>query len=115
MPEFVNNHDEKYPWQAGQFDHAPMVAAAAIFTSLKGRVLQAEKIVLNNFNEQNDVPPFVFNKIKPLAFSSTSYINVGDSLNMAVMVAAFDSTAQTEVRYWMDDTLKTPENMKLSI
>ncbi len=114
LPKKVLNHDEWYPWQAGQFDHAPMVAASAIFTSLKGRVLQAEKIVLNKFNEENDVPPFVFNKIKPLAFSSTSYINVGDSLNMAVMVAAFDSTAQTEVRYWMDDTLKTPENMKVS-
>lgn len=114
MPELVINHDEEYPWQAGQFDHAPMVAASAIFTSLKGRVLQAEKIILNNFNEQNDVPPFVFNKIKPLAFSATSYINVGDSLNMSVMVAAFDSTAQTEVRYWMDDTLRTPENMKVS-
>ena len=114
MPEVVSNHNEEYPWQAGQFDHAPMVAAAAIFTSLKGRVLQAEKIVLNNFNEQNDVPPFVFNQIKPLAFSSTSYINQGDSLNMSVMIAAFDSTAQTEVRYWMDDTLRSPGNMKVS-
>ncbi len=114
MPQFVTNHDEQYPWQAGQFDHAPMVAASAIFTSLKGRVLQAEKIILNNFNEQNDLPPFVFNKIKPLAFSSTSYINVGDSLNMAVMVAAFDSTAKTEVRYWMDDTLRNPDNMQTS-
>jgi hypothetical protein len=33
---------------------------------------------------------------------------------MAVMVAAFDSTTKTEVRYWMDDTLKSPENMQIS-
>ncbi|CAG5084384.1 type IX secretion system motor protein PorM/GldM [Parvicella tangerina] len=112
MPQFVDNHGENYPWQAGQFDHAPMVAASAIFTSLKGRVLQAEKIVLNNFNEQNDAPVFPINKVEPLAFASTSYLNVGDSLDMAVMVAAFDTTATPEIRYWVDDTLRTPENMK---
>jgi gliding motility-associated protein GldM len=114
MPEFVENHGEQYPWQAGQFDHAPMVAASAIFTSLKGRVLQAEKIVLNNFNEQNDAPVFPVNKVEPLAFASTSYLNVGDSLDMSVMVAAFDTTAAPEIRYWIDDTMRTEENMLVS-
>ncbi len=114
MPQFVENHGDEYPWQAGQFDHAPMVAASAIFTSLKGRVLQAEKIVLNNFNEQNDVPVFPVNKVEPLAFSSTSYLNVGDSLDMSVMVAAFDTTAAPEIRYWIDDTLRTEGNMLVS-
>lgn len=112
MPQVVDNHGEQYPWQAGQFDHAPMVAASAIFTSLKGRVLQAEKIVLNNFNEQNDAPVFPINKVEPLAFAPTSYLNVGDSLNMSVMVAAFDTTAAPEIRYWIDDTLRTEGNMK---
>lgn len=114
MPQFVQNHGENYPWQAGQFDHAPMVAASAIFTSMKGRVLQAEKIVLNNFNDLNDVPVFPVNKVEPLAFASTSYLNVGDSLDMSVMVAAFDTTASPEIRYWIDDTLRTEVNMKMS-
>lgn len=112
MPELVENHGEQYPWQAGQFDHAPMVAASAIFTTLKGRVLQAEKIVLNNFNEMNDVPVFPVNKVEPMAYASTSYLNVGDSLDMTVMVAAFDTTAAPEIRYWIDDTLRTEANMK---
>lgn len=112
MPEIVDNHGEEYPWQAGQFDHAPMVAASAILTSLKGRVLQAEKIVLNNFNEMNDVPVFPVNKVEPMAYASTSYLNIGDSLDMTVMVAAFDTTAAPEIRYWIDDTLRTEGNMK---
>jgi len=114
LPRFVENHGEQYPWQAGQFDHAPMVAASAMFTSLKGRVLQAEKFVLNNFNEQNKQPPFKFNKVQPLAFAATNYINKGDSLSMSVMVAAFDSAAKPEVRFWRDDTLRLPENMEKS-
>lgn len=111
VPELVHNHGEEYPWQAGQFDHAPMAAAAAIFTGIKSNVLQAEKIALKNFGEQSSAPPFSFNKIEPLSFANTAYINQGDSLNMRVMVAAYDSTAATEIRYWVDDSTLAEENM----
>lgn len=104
VPEHVHNHGEEYPWQAGQFDHAPMAAAAAIFTGIKSNVLQAEKIALANFGEQSQAPPFKFNKIEPLSFANTAYINQGDSLNMRVMIAAYDSTAATEIEYWVDDS-----------
>lgn len=111
VPEEVENHGESYPWQAGQFDHAPMAAAAAIFTGIKSKVIQAEKVALNNFGEQSTAPPFKFNKIEPLSFASTAYINQGDSLNMRVMIAAYDSTAATEIRYWVDDSTFSDEMM----
>jgi hypothetical protein len=50
------------------------------------------------------VQAFNFNKIDPLAFSSTSYINQGDSLGLKVMIAAYDSSEAMELRYWVDDT-----------
>ncbi|CAG5084396.1 type IX secretion system motor protein PorM/GldM [Parvicella tangerina] len=111
VPEMVHNHGEEYPWQAGQFDHAPMAAAAAIFTGIKSKVIQAEKVALANFGEQSQAPPFKFNKIEPLSFANTAYINQGDSLNMRVMIAAYDSTAATEIRYWVDDSTYSEENM----
>lgn len=111
VPEHVHNHGEEYPWQAGQFDHAPMAAAAAIFTGIKSKVIQAEKVALANFGEQSQAPPFKFNKIEPLSFANTAYINQGDSLNMRVMIAAYDSTAATEIRYWVDDSTKSAETM----
>ncbi len=114
VPEEVENHGESYPWQAGQFDHAPMAAAAAIFTGIKSKVIQAEKVALANFGEQSQAPPFTFNKIEPLSFASTAYINQGDSLAMRVMVAAYDSTADTEIRYWVDDSTFAEANMKQS-
>lgn len=110
VPEHVHNHGEEYPWQAGQFDHAPMAAAAAIFTGIKSKVVQAEKVALNNFGEQSQAPPFKFNKIEPLSFASTAYINQGDSLNMRVMIAAYDSTAATEIEYWVDDSTYSEAN-----
>ncbi|MCB9194937.1 MAG: hypothetical protein H6598_01820 [Flavobacteriales bacterium] len=110
VPEHVHNHGEEYPWQAGQFDHAPIAAAAAIFTGLKSNILQAEKVALANFGEQSQAPPFKFNKIEPLSFANTAYINQGDSLNMRVMIAAYDSTAATEIEYWVDDSTMNDAN-----
>ncbi len=111
FPEKVDNHGEQVPWVQGAFDHSPMVAAAALFTSLKGQMLQAEGVVLGFLANQNDVPPFTFDTIEPKSFASTSYINTGDSLTLEVMVAAYDSKKLPQIRYWIDDTLESADNM----
>ncbi len=114
FPEKVDNHGEQVPWVQGAFDHSPMVAAAALFTSLKGQMLQAESVVLGFLANQNDVPPFTFDTIEPKSFASTSYINSGDSLTLEVMVAAYDSKKLPQIRYWVDDTTNSPDNMQES-
>jgi gliding motility-associated protein GldM len=106
LPQQVKNHGEWYPWQAAQFDHAPIVAAAGVFTSIKGRILQAERIALNNLNSISEKPLFKFNTIEPLAFAPSGYINKGDSIPLSIMIAAYDSTAKTKIRYWINDSLK---------
>jgi len=112
LPTHVLNHGEKYPWVAGQFDHSPIVAATAIFTSLRSDILQVETIVSNLIKSRVKVQAFNFNKIDPLAFSSTSYINQGDSLGLRVMIAAYDSSEAMHLKYWIDDTsqIQLPEN-----
>ncbi len=104
VPLEVENHGKKYPWIAGQFDHAPLVAAACVFTSLKGDVFQAEALASNVIAGRSKVETFNFNKIEPLAFASTGYINSGDSLKLSVMIAAYDSTEKMKLRYRVDDT-----------
>lgn len=109
IPEVVHNHHEEYPWVAYQFDHAVIVAAATIFTSLKNDVKMAESIAIECISGRASVPTFKFNKIEPLAFSSTSYINQGDSLGLQVMIAAYDSLEKMELEYWVDDTTRSGE------
>jgi len=111
LPKELPNHDETYTWQAAMFDHAPIVAAAAIFTSMKVDVRNAESEAVDFLLTKIDVPTFKFNKIDPLAFATSSYINQGDSLSLSVMIAAYDSTEVPIIRYGMDaDTL--PEKWK---
>lgn len=104
------NHGEKYPWIAKQFDHAPLVAAIAMFTSIRSDILQAESKAVSQIASRVSAPKFNFNKIEPLAFSSTSYINQGDSLALSVMIAAYDSTEAMKLVYWMDDSTRSDAN-----
>lgn len=112
VPVKVKNHEEEYPWVAGQFDHAPVVAAVAVFTSMRSKMFQAESIALDMLARRVKVETFNFNKIEPLAFSGSSYINQGDSLPMKVMIAAYDSTAPMELQYWVNDSTKSQDGMK---
>lgn len=102
MPTELKNHDEMYTWQAAMFDHSPIVAAAAMFTAWKVDVRTAESQAADFFLSKVDVPVFNFNKIEPLAFASTGYINQGDSLNLRVMIAAYDSTENPIIQYGLD-------------
>ena len=98
------NHGEKYPWIFGQFDHAPIVAATAVMTSLRSDVLSVQTLATQLIDDRVKVNTFDFNKIEPLAFSATSYINQGDSVGLKVMIAAYDSTEAMKIRYWEDDS-----------
>ena len=104
IPKKVLNHGEEYPWIFGQFDHAPIVAATAVMTSVRSDILQVQTLASQLVSSRVKVQAFNFNKIDPLAFSATSYINQGDSLGLRVMIAAYDSSEAMELKYWLDDT-----------
>ncbi len=113
-PEKVHGHDQgagEIPWVAAMFDHAPIVAAAAMFSALKSDVRNAESVAAQHMLDKVDAPMFNFNKIEPMAFAPSAYINQGDSLPLNVKIAAYDSTEIAEIAYGMDaDTL--PEKWK---
>jgi gliding motility-associated protein GldM len=112
-PDEVKNHDEMNPWVAGLFDHAPIVAAGAMFTSLKGDAERAEAIAIELIASKSEKPKFNFNKIEPLAFSAKGYINAGDTLGLSVMIAAYDSTQDLKLEYWLDDSTRSDANKQL--
>lgn len=85
LPEKLPAHEhgaEDMPWPSVIFDHAPIVAAAAMFTSLKLDVKNAQSMATEYMLAKIDAPTFNFNKIEPLPFAPTSYINQGDSLGL---------------------------------
>ena len=113
IPEKLYAHGEEtlMPWASVTFDHAPIVAAAAMFTSLKLDIKGSEAMAANYFLAKIDAPIFDFNKIEPMPIASTAYINQGDSLALRVMIAAYDTNDVAIIKYGVDsDTI--PENWR---
>jgi len=109
-PEKVLNHDhEDVAWVSTLFDHAPIVAAAAMFAALRSDVRNAEAIASEHMLDKVEVQMFNFNKIEPLAFASKGYINQGDSINLSVMIAAYDSTENNPISFGLDADTATVE------
>lgn len=111
ITQTIHGEEITHPWPSAMFDHAPIVAAAAIFTALKLDVRNAESMAYDFLLSKVDVQEFDFNKIEPMAMAPAAYINQGDSLPLFVQIAAYDSTATPKIKYGVDaDTV--PENWK---
>ena len=63
IPKKVLNHGEEYPWIFGQFDHAPIVAATAVMTSVRSDILQVQTLASQLVSSRVKVQAFNFNKI----------------------------------------------------
>lgn len=111
LPEKLPPHEhgaEDMPWPSVMFDHAPIVAAAAMLTSLKLDVKNAESMASEFMLGKIDAPVFNFNKIEPMAFATTTYINQGDSLELKVKIAAYDSNEVSKIKFGIDgDTIES--------
>lgn len=112
QPAKYENHHEEYTWEMTMFDHAPVVAAGAMFTAFIVDVRNAEAAAVEFLYGKVEVPVFNFNKIEPLAFAPTGYINQGDSIPLSVMIAAYDSTEVPVIRYGIDADTADPATWK---
>ena len=114
IPDELQAHGQEgmMPWVSVTFDHAPIVAAAAMMTSIKLDIKNAESMASEFMLSKVEAPAFNFNKIEPLAFARTGYINQGDSLSLSVMIAAYDSNEVSKIRYGMDADTANPDSWK---
>ncbi len=107
--EFRKLHDmDNVHWVGATFDHAPVVAAIAQLSSVQTELLNAEAEALAHIRAKVGGGEYSFNKIMALAYGD-SYINPGDSLNMQVLMAAFDSHKTPKVSYIHPETGETIE------
>ena len=59
----IHGEEEELPWPSVMFDHAPIVAAAAMITALKLDIKNSESIATKFLLSKVDVQEFDFNKI----------------------------------------------------
>jgi len=84
-------------WLGMTFDHSPLVAGIAALSSMQQNVLSARAMALEHWKSRVSTGEYSFNKIAPLAYGQP-VANTGDSVYLQVMMAAFDSDNQPEVK-----------------
>jgi gliding motility-associated protein GldM len=98
-PEKAYEHGEETTWIGSLFDHSPVVGAAAMFTALRADIRTAQNQAFNLIDSKLESPIIKINKIEPMVFAPTGYLNVGDSMKVTVMIAAYDSTDMPQITY----------------
>lgn len=107
LPEKLKDYEEEVDWQIGTFDHSPVVAAAALFTALSNDVRMSEVQALEILLSRVKVQPYHVNKIEPMSFARSGYLNVGDSMDINILVAAWDTNDVPKIRYGVNDSIKS--------
>lgn len=92
-------------WVGRTFDHSPIVAALATLSSIEQELRTAEAMALKHLRTKIGSSEYSFNKIQPLAFAGSNYFNSGDSIELKVMMAAYDEY-QMPVVTWTTDSAK---------
>ena len=100
-------------WVGRTFDHAPIVAAMATMSSLEQEVRTAEAMALKHLRTKIGSSEYSFNKIQPLAFAGSNYFNQGDSIELKVMMAAYDEYQAPTVT-WTNDSTKEPQEAQVT-
>jgi hypothetical protein len=99
-----NEHweDHEHPlglhWLGKTFNHSPSVAALASLSSLQKEILTARADAISLIRGRLGAGEYSFNKVKGLVFTESAVFNPGDEFTATVMVAAFDSDRQPEVK-----------------
>jgi hypothetical protein len=99
-PEKVSASEEgsaDWHWVGKTWDHAPLVGAIASLTSMQAEILAARAQAVTHIKGKVTTGEYSFNKVMAIA-AGPDIATQGDDINLLVMMAAFDSDKQPEIR-----------------
>ena len=104
LPDKIYDDYEKADvhWETKMFDHAPIVAALAMLTSIQADIRNAESQAIEHITGKLDIIEFPINKLSPLAVAQSNYMNTGDSLQLEVFMAGYDTLKAPVGQYIID-------------
>ena len=95
--EMNPHHDQVAHWLGKTFDHNPQVAGIASLSSMQKEILTARADAIALIRSRVGGGDYSFNKVEGFAFGDV-VANAGDEVEINVMMAAFDSDKQPEVK-----------------
>ncbi|MCX6247067.1 MAG: gliding motility protein GldM [Bacteroidetes bacterium] len=109
---FYDLDGNKQPWEMHNFYRTILAADVTILNKVKAEVYNAEFDVTNYLLSSISAEDFKYDKIDARVIPKSSYVFLGEEYQAEIVVAAYDTKSNPNVRYSVGIDSLTPANYK---
>ncbi|MGA2822919.1 MAG: gliding motility protein GldM [Bacteroidales bacterium] len=109
---FYDLDGNKQPWEIYNFYHTILAADVTILNKIKAEVYNGEFDVTNYLLSSISAEDFKYDKIDAKVIPKSSYVFLGEEYQAEIVVAAYDTKSNPNVRYSLGIDSLTPANYK---
>ena len=110
--KFKDSYGEAQNWEMHNFYHTILAATVTILNQMKADVYNTEFDIVNNLYAEVSAEDWKFDAIRAKVIPKSSYVFIGDEYSAEILVAAYDTKANPNVRYVLGSDTLTPANFK---
>jgi len=110
--KFKDSYGVAQNWEMHNFYHTILAATVTILNQMKADVYNAEFDVVNSLYAAVSAEDWKFDAIRAKVIPKSSYVFIGDEYTAEILVAAYDTKANPNVRYVLGSDTLTPGNFK---
>lgn len=109
---FYDMDGQKQPWEMHNFYRTIVAADVTILNKLKAEVYNAEFDVTNHLFSAVSAEDWKFDEIKAKVIAKSKYVFLGEEYQADILVAAYDSKSNPNVRYVLGSDSLLASNFK---
>ncbi len=109
---FFDADGNKQNWEMHTFYHTILAATVTLLNKTEADIYNAEFDVVNNLYSAIDALNFKFDKIQAKVIPRSSYVFLGEEYQAEILVGAYDTKQNPDVRYTLGSDTLTPGNFR---
>ncbi|MEI7660619.1 MAG: gliding motility protein GldM [Bacteroidota bacterium] len=109
---FYDEDGKQQPWEMHNFYRTILAATVTILNKTKAEIYNAEFDVVNNLYSSIDALNFKFDRIQAKVIPKSSYVFLGDEYQAEILVGAYDTKQNPDVRYTLGSDSLAEGNFK---
>ena len=109
---FYDMDGTSQPWEMHQFYRTILAADVTILNKIKAEVYNAEFDVTNHLFSEVSAEDWKFDEIKAKVIAKSKYVFLGEEYQADILVAAYDSKSNPNVRYVLGSDTLLASNFK---
>jgi len=110
--KFKDSYGKEQKWEMHNFYHTILAATVTILNQIKADVYNAEFDVVNNLYASVSAEDWKFDEIQAKVIPRSAYVFTGEDYTAEILVAAYDTHGNPDVRYIQGTDTLTPANFE---